>query len=90
MLHETVNLALSLLVFASGIACIRADMKGRRSAVFLPQVAPEQGWTREQTLQHLCRKAGLPSDAWQAPTMKFFVFTAQVFGESLLTPDESR
>ena len=35
MLHETVNLALSLLVFASGIACIRADMKGRRRAVYV-------------------------------------------------------
>jgi uncharacterized membrane protein YhhN len=35
MLHETVNLSLSLLVFASGIACIRADITGRRSAVYV-------------------------------------------------------
>ena len=35
MLHEAVNLSLSLLVFASGIACIRADMAGRRSAVYV-------------------------------------------------------
>jgi uncharacterized membrane protein YhhN len=34
MLHETVNLALSLLVLASGIACIRADIKGRRRTVY--------------------------------------------------------
>ncbi len=35
MLHEAVNLSLSLLVFASGIACIHADMTGRRSAVYV-------------------------------------------------------
>ncbi|MBW1687872.1 MAG: lysoplasmalogenase [Deltaproteobacteria bacterium] len=35
MLHETVNLSLSLLVFASGIACIRADMAGRRIGVYV-------------------------------------------------------
>lgn len=31
--------------------------KGSRSAVFLPQVAPAQGWDRDETLNHLCRKA---------------------------------
>lgn len=55
--------------------------KGFRSAVFLPQVAPEQGWTREETLAHLCLKAGLPPDEWQKPGMRFFVFTADVFSE---------
>ena len=35
MLHETVNLSLSLLVFASGIACIHAEMTGRRNAVYV-------------------------------------------------------
>ena len=58
--------------------------KGRRSAVFLPQVAPEQGWNRATTLQHLCRKAGMPSDEWKTPGMKFFVFTADVFDETVL------
>lgn len=58
--------------------------RGRRSAVFLPQVAPEQGWDRAETLNHLCGKAGLPENAWREPDMKFFVFTAQVFDESLL------
>jgi len=55
--------------------------KGRRSAVFLPQVAPEQGWDRATTLAHLCRKAGLASDAWRKPGMKFLVFEAEVFHE---------
>ncbi len=50
--------------------------KGRRSAVFLPQVATECGWDRRTTLEHLCRKAGLPADAWQRGCT-FKVFTAQ-------------
>jgi len=52
-----------------------------RSAVFLPQVAPEQGWDRETTLNFLARKAGLAADAWRQPGARFFVFTATVFGE---------
>ncbi|MDD5699275.1 MAG: AmmeMemoRadiSam system protein A [Victivallaceae bacterium] len=52
-----------------------------RSAVFLPQVAPEQGWNREDTLTHLCYKAGLPFRAWEAEDAKLSVFTAIVFGE---------
>jgi len=55
--------------------------QGGRSAVFLPQVAPEQGWGRDETLRHLCLKAGLPEDAWKEEGMKFFIFTAQVFSE---------
>lgn len=54
--------------------------KGSRSAVFLPQVAPEQGWDRETTLRHLSTKAGLPPDGWKKGA-KFQVFTAQVFHE---------
>ncbi|MBN2641049.1 MAG: AmmeMemoRadiSam system protein A [Victivallales bacterium] len=52
-----------------------------RSAVFLPQVAPEQGWDRETTLRHLSMKAGLPSDAWQNASARFRVFEALVFAE---------
>lgn len=39
--------------------------KGGRRAVFLPEVAVEQKWTREETLTYLSRKAGLPPDAWK-------------------------
>ncbi|MBM4054764.1 MAG: AmmeMemoRadiSam system protein B [Planctomycetes bacterium] len=55
--------------------------KGYANAVFLPHVATEQGWDKTATLQHLCRKAGLPVDAWQDNDMEFFVFTADVFHE---------
>jgi len=55
---------------------------GDRSGVFLPQVAPEQGWDRDQMLQALCsHKAGLPPDAYKEPGTELYVFTAQVFGE---------
>jgi uncharacterized protein (TIGR00296 family) len=47
--------------------------KGRRRAVYLPEVAPEQGWTKEQTLSHLSMKAGLSRDAWrEGATFKVF------------------
>lgn len=55
--------------------------KGSASAVFLPQVATEQGWDRAETLCQLCRKAGLSPDAWKDDDMNFFVFTASVFHE---------
>ena len=55
--------------------------KRGRAAVFLPQVAPEQGWTLEQTLTHLALKAGLGPDDWRSGT-SFTVFEAIVFGEN--------
>ena len=55
--------------------------KDGHSAVFLPQVAPEQGWDVEQMLTHLSRKAGLAADAWK-DRASFLVFQAEVFGEN--------
>ncbi len=55
--------------------------KSGRSAVFLPQVALEQGWDRDQMLNHLCKKAGLPTDSWKNGA-HLFTFQAVVFGES--------
>jgi AmmeMemoRadiSam system protein B/AmmeMemoRadiSam system protein A len=54
--------------------------KGGKAALFLPQVAPEQGWTIEQTLGALSEKAGLAPDAWKEGA-RLSVFTGQVFGE---------
>ena len=54
--------------------------KNGRSAVFLPQVAPEQGWDLNQMLTQLSLKAGLPADAWKTGA-DFLVFQAVVFGE---------
>lgn len=54
--------------------------KDGRAAVFLPQVAPEQGWGIEETLTHLAMKAGLRPDAWKGDA-SFTVFEAIVFHE---------
>ena len=54
--------------------------KGGRSAVFLPQVAPEQGWDVNKMLTQLSLKAGLAADAWKEGA-NFLVFQAEVFGE---------
>ncbi|MFC1461910.1 AmmeMemoRadiSam system protein A [Verrucomicrobiota bacterium] len=51
--------------------------KGMQRAVFLPEVAIEQDWTRDETLSHLSRKAGLPADAWRKDT-RFQVFESVV------------
>ncbi|MFA5321641.1 MAG: AmmeMemoRadiSam system protein B [Smithella sp.] len=50
-------------------------------AVFLPQVATEQGWNREEMLDNLCVKAGLEAGCWRKKT-QFSTFQAVVFGES--------
>jgi AmmeMemoRadiSam system protein B/AmmeMemoRadiSam system protein A len=50
--------------------------KHGRRAVYLPEVALEQGWDRELTLASLSRKAGLPPDAWRSDT-QLYVFTTQ-------------
>lgn len=57
--------------------------RGGRRAVFLPQVAPEQGWDRDTMLDHLAVKAGLSRDAWRSDAT-FQVFEARVFSEEEL------
>jgi AmmeMemoRadiSam system protein A len=52
-----------------------------RTGVFLPQVAIEQGWTREELLEHVCMKAGLPPSAWQDPKASLFTFEGAIFEE---------
>jgi len=50
--------------------------------VFLPQVADETGWSKEEFLSQLCsQKAGLPPNAWKNPDTALYVFTADVFAE---------
>jgi AmmeMemoRadiSam system protein A len=52
-----------------------------RSGLLLPQVAPEHGFDRAAFLGAVCRKAGLPQDAWRDPGCQLLGFTAEVFGE---------
>ncbi|MFH1640509.1 MAG: AmmeMemoRadiSam system protein A, partial [Candidatus Omnitrophota bacterium] len=56
--------------------------KGFRSGVFLPQVATETGWSKEEFLSNLCaHKAGLDPLAWKDKTTEIYIFTAEVFSE---------
>jgi AmmeMemoRadiSam system protein B/AmmeMemoRadiSam system protein A len=50
--------------------------------LLLPQVATDEGWTRDQFLNAVCRKAGLPEDAWRTGGTALYTFTAIVFGEA--------
>lgn len=50
------------------------------SGCFLPQVATETGWNKEQFLSYCClHKAGLSSEAWKDPQTEVYLFTADIF-----------
>lgn len=70
----------SLDEFELGKHGIIVSLHGRR-AVYLPQVAVEQGWDKKTTLQHLCQKAGLASNSWKQKEACFFIFTTQICEE---------
>jgi AmmeMemoRadiSam system protein A len=58
--------------------------KGFYRGLLLPQVASENGWDRNTFLEHTCRKAGLPANAWKESDTKIFIFSANVFGDKSL------
>jgi len=59
--------------------------RGFNSGVFLPQVACETGWSKEEFLANLCEhKAGLPADAWKDKSCQLYIFTADIFSENQL------
>ncbi|HQO38751.1 MAG TPA: AmmeMemoRadiSam system protein B [Candidatus Omnitrophota bacterium] len=54
--------------------------RGFNTGVFLPQVATETGWSKEEFLSELCsQKAGLSPDAWKDKNTELYIFTAEVF-----------
>ncbi|HEW79820.1 MAG TPA: AmmeMemoRadiSam system protein A [Phycisphaerales bacterium] len=54
--------------------------RGCASGCFLPQVAAETGWSKEEFLSYCCaHKAGLPPDAWKDTETEVYLFTADVF-----------
>ena len=55
---------------------------GEHQGVFLPQVAQETHWSKEEFLSELCsQKAGLKPDCWMDPQINMYTFTANVFKE---------
>lgn len=59
---------------------------GGHSGLLLPQVAPEQGWNREEFLEGVCMKAGLPPDAYAWEEAKLSKFQAHIFGGPYVEP----
>ena len=54
---------------------------GDRAGCFLPQVARETGWTKEQLLDRLCtEKLGVSAIVWQHPNAKLFKFSSVILG----------
>ncbi len=81
-------LSISVLTAMSPVESHEAIVVGRDgvaletsagSALFLPEVAVENGWTREVLLAQLARKAGLPAEAWRRARLS--TFQSQGFGE---------
>ena len=92
---EEIDFEVSVLTPARSVASVSEIVLGTHgiilqkrdhSALFLPQVATEQGWDLETTLTHLSQKAGLPGDAWREGA-SFEVFEAIVFGEHQKTAE---
>jgi AmmeMemoRadiSam system protein A len=57
--------------------------EGNRTGLFLPQVATETGWSRDEFLSELCeQKAGLARDAWKKDkNLEMYIFTVYAFSE---------
>ncbi|MBE7445389.1 MAG: AmmeMemoRadiSam system protein A [Planctomycetia bacterium] len=49
---------------------------------FLPQVATETGWSKEEFLSFCCSsKAGLPANAWKNKEVEISIFTTEIIEE---------
>jgi AmmeMemoRadiSam system protein B/AmmeMemoRadiSam system protein A len=71
---EAIDIQVSLLTPLQRVKGPRHVVLGRdgvllrkdgHEAVFLPEVASEQGWTREEMLERLAQKAGLAPNGWR-------------------------
>ena len=67
---------------------LRIEHNGR-AGLLLPSVATEHGWNAREFLDHVCRKAGLPTTAWQQPDAHLQRFEGKMiegeFDRSLLS-----
>jgi AmmeMemoRadiSam system protein A len=60
---------------------------GNRSGLFLPQVARETGWNKEQLLDRLCtEKLGMPARTWELPQAKMQKFATLLVGPEPFVP----
>jgi AmmeMemoRadiSam system protein B/AmmeMemoRadiSam system protein A len=54
--------------------------RGNASGLLLPTVPVENGWDAESYLRHVCRKAGLPTTAWEDEETVLYTFESIEFG----------
>ncbi len=58
--------------------------KNSRNGCFLPQVATDTGWVKEEFLSQCCSmKAGLSSDAWKKKDIEIYIFTSETISEKI-------
>jgi len=56
--------------------------KGSSNGCFLPQVATETGWTKEEFLSKCCSmKAGLSPDTWKKRGIDVYIFTSEIIAD---------
>lgn len=56
--------------------------KGLHVGCFLPQVATETGWSKEEFLSYCCSsKAGLPANAWKHKDVEIYTFVTEIIEE---------
>jgi len=52
--------------------------RGFQTGCFLPHVATEAGWNKEEFLSRCCsEKAGLPADVWKHKDVEIYIFTTE-------------
>lgn len=65
--------------FQPGVDGVIVERNGHRG-LLLPEVATEFSWGAPQMLAAVCRKAGLPADAWRDPRTRIRTFRTVRFG----------
>jgi AmmeMemoRadiSam system protein A len=65
--------------FQPGLDGVIVERGGRRG-LLLPEVATDWSWGSVQMFDAVCRKAGLPADAWRDPGTRLLSFRTARFG----------
>jgi len=71
-------------VFQPGVDGVMVERGGRRG-LLLPEVATEFSWGATQMFEAVCRKVGLPPDAWREPGTTMRSFRTTRFGGPAVT-----
>ncbi|MCK9280688.1 MAG: AmmeMemoRadiSam system protein A [Melioribacteraceae bacterium] len=66
-----------------GVHGLILNEKGKRG-LLLPQVPIEHEMNKEEYLDAICQKAGLPKNSWRNKQLNIDLFTAEVFSENEL------